>query len=63
MGYTSAMNFDIASLPLPARITPVAPMSDLELLQFSRANRPLRMEREGNGDIIIMTPTGIEREG
>ena len=52
------MNLDIASLPLPARVTPAAPMSDLELMRFSRANRPFRMEREGNGDIVIMTPTG-----
>ncbi len=52
------MDFDIACLPLPARVTPAVPMSDLELLRFSRANRPLRMEREGNGDIVIMTPTG-----
>ena len=52
------MNFDIASMPLPVRITPVAKMGDEELMRFSRLNRPLRMEREGNGDILIMTPTG-----
>lgn len=52
------MNFDIASLPLPVRLIPSSPMGDEELMRFSRANRPLRMEREGNGDILIMTPTG-----
>lgn len=52
------MNLDIASLPLLARVTPAAPMSDQELVRFSRANRPFRMEREVNGDIVIMTPTG-----
>jgi Uma2 family endonuclease len=34
-------------------------MSDEELMRFSRENRPLRMEREANGEILIMTPTGF----
>ncbi|WP_221312876.1 Uma2 family endonuclease [Granulicella aggregans] len=33
-------------------------MSDEELMRFSRENRPYRMEREPNGEILIMTPTG-----
>ena len=53
------MNLVISTLQLPVRLRPKTPMNDEELLQFSRANRPLRMEREENGDILVMTPTGI----
>jgi Uma2 family endonuclease len=31
-------------------------MSDEEFLQFSGVNNPFRMEREPNGEILIMTP-------
>jgi Uma2 family endonuclease len=34
-------------------------MSDRELMQFSQQNRPLRMEREPNGEILVMTPAGF----
>jgi len=33
-------------------------MSDAELMRFSERNASLRMEREPNGEILIMTPTG-----
>jgi len=52
------MNLVLSSLRLPIRIRPDAPMSDCDLMRFSRENRPLRMEREPNGEILIMTPTG-----
>lgn len=51
------MNLSLDSLPLPIRLRADKPMSDAELMQFSRENRPLRMEREPNGEILIMTPT------
>ncbi len=35
-------------------------MTDDELIRFSRANRPLRIEQESNGDLLIMSPTGNE---
>lgn len=54
------MNLDLSSLELPIRLKLAAPMSDEELMRFSRENRPLRMEREANGEIVIMTPTGIK---
>ena len=34
-------------------------MSDEELMRFSRENRTLRMEREANGEILVMTPAGF----
>jgi Uma2 family endonuclease len=52
------MNLDLSSLELPIRLRPETPMSDLDLMRFSLENRPYRMEREPNGEILIMTPTG-----
>ena len=37
---------------------PTRPLSDVDLMRFSRQNRPLQIEREQNGDILIMTPAG-----
>lgn len=54
------MNLNLSSLPMPIRLRPDTPMSDEELMRFSRKNRPFRMEREPNGEILIMTPTGNE---
>jgi len=53
------MEFALSSLALPLRLRPELPMSDGELLRFSRENRPLRMEREPNGEILIITPAGF----
>lgn len=54
------MNLVLASLPLPIRLKPEAPMSDDDLMRFSLANRMLRMEREANGEILVMIPTGTK---
>ena len=54
------MNLDVSSLMLPIRLMPETPMSDEELMRFSRENRPYRMEREPNGQVVIMTPTGYK---
>jgi Uma2 family endonuclease len=54
------MNLDLSSLPMPVRLRPETPMSDEELIRFSRVNKPFRMEREPNGEILIMTPAGNE---
>lgn len=52
------MNLDLSSLPMPIRPRSETPMSDEDLMRFSRVNRPFRMEREPNGEILIMTPAG-----
>lgn len=52
------MNLDLSSLPMPIRLRPESPMSDEELMQFSEENNPFRIEREPNGEILIMTPAG-----
>ena len=52
------MNFVLSGIELPVRITPATPMNDEELMQFCAANEALRVEREPNGEILVMTPAG-----
>jgi hypothetical protein len=52
------MNFALAEMPLPLRFRPTAPMSDDELMRFCAANDFLRVERDANGEILVMTPAG-----
>ncbi len=52
------MNFSLAELPLPVRLRPQTPMTDDELLRFCAANDGLRVERDANGEILVMTPAG-----
>lgn len=56
------MNLDLSSLSMPILLRPDSPMSDEEFLQFSEDNNPLRMEREPNGEILIMTPAGSKTD-
>jgi Uma2 family endonuclease len=52
------MNFALADMPLPLRFRPETPMSDEELMCFCAANDFLRVERDANGEILVMTPAG-----
>jgi Uma2 family endonuclease len=52
------MNFALAEMPLPLRFRPTTPMSDDELMRFCAANDFLRVERDANGEILVMTPAG-----
>ncbi len=52
------MNLAIADAPLPLRLRPATPMSDDDLLRFCAANEILRVERDPNGEILVMTPAG-----
>jgi Uma2 family endonuclease len=52
------MNFALAEMPLPIRFRPETPMSDEELMRFCAANDFLRVERDANGEILVMTPAG-----
>lgn len=54
------MNWAIQDVPLPTRLRPPAPMSDDELMAFSEANRPCKVERLASGEILVMTPSGFE---
>jgi Uma2 family endonuclease len=52
------MNFNLAEMPLPLRFRPETPMSDEDLMRFCAANDALRVERDANGEILVMTPAG-----
>jgi len=54
------MNWAIQDVALPARLRPSTPMSDEELIAFSEANKPCRIERLASGEILVMTPSGFE---
>ncbi len=50
----------IMSFPLVLQFPPSAKMTDEQFFDFCRVNRDLRIERNKNGDISIMPPTGSE---
>jgi Uma2 family endonuclease len=50
------MNAVLPETMLPCRLKLEKPMDDAQFLRFSAENDPLRMEREPNGDILVMTP-------
>lgn len=52
------MNFALQEMPLPLRFRSETPMSDEELMRFSAANESVRVERDANGEILVMTPAG-----
>ena len=54
------MEWSLTGLPLPIVLRPPSPLTDDELIAFSRKNRPYRIERNTKGDLVIMTPVGTE---
>jgi Uma2 family endonuclease len=50
----------LQNVALPKRFRPSAPLSDDELMAFSAANAPLKVERLASGEILVMTPSGFE---
>ena len=57
------MNFSLVDLPLPVRLRTEIPMTDEELLRFCAENELLRVERDANGELIVMSPTGMDTGG
>ncbi len=57
------MNLALAEIELPIRISRDRPISDEELLRLSAESRPLRLERDANGELIVMSPTGTDGGG
>jgi Uma2 family endonuclease len=51
------MNLALAEIGLPLRLHPDRPLTDEALLRFCASNEPMQVEREPNGDLIIMSPT------
>ncbi len=54
------MEATLAGLPLPLRFMPAQPLSDDELIAFSRANQGFPVERDAEGYVVVMSPTGLE---
>ena len=54
------MEWSLTGLPLPIVLRPPSPFSDDDLLLFSSRNGNLRIEKNSEGDIVIMTPLGGE---
>ncbi len=58
-----------AQLPIATEVTPmvlkfhpVITMTDDQLFDFCQLNKDFRIERQANGEIVIMSPTGSETE-
>ena len=54
------MNVALQNVALPARLRLPVPLSDDELIAFSQANKPCKVERLASGEILVMTPSGFE---
>jgi Uma2 family endonuclease len=54
------MQVTLQDVSLPARLRPPAPLTDDQLMAFSQANKPCRVERLASGEILVMTPSGYK---
>ena len=54
------MEWSLTGLPLPIVLRPPSPLTDDELIAFSRKNEPYRIEKNKNGELTVMTPVGTE---
>jgi Uma2 family endonuclease len=54
------MNLALDELVPPVHLRVDRPITDDELMRFCRDNELLRVERDANGELIIMSPTGTE---
>lgn len=54
----SGMSLELFAIDPPLRLRPETPMSDEEFMRFCAANEPNQFELDGNGEIIVMSPTG-----
>ena len=52
------MNSALAGMRPPFRFRPETPMSDEDLMRFCAANDIMRVEREVDGEILVMSPAG-----
>lgn len=57
------MNLALKDASLPARLRFERPMTDDELFEFCALNETLQVERDANGELILMSPSGLEGDG
>jgi Uma2 family endonuclease len=58
LGQEQNKNRYLGHPPLVVRLQPVLNLTDDQLYEFSQINRDLRIERNAQGELIIMPPTG-----
>jgi hypothetical protein len=58
--YTTAMKLSLSAIQLPVRLRFERPPTDMELMRFCGENETVRVEREKNGEILIMSPSGFK---
>jgi Uma2 family endonuclease len=54
------MNVALSEADLPVRLRFERTLSDDELWRFCSTNEQLRVERDANGELILMSPPGLE---
>jgi Uma2 family endonuclease len=54
------MSVALQEAEFPVRLSFERPMTDEALLRFCAENEPFRVERDKNGELVIMSPTGTE---
>ena len=52
------MEWTLTGLPLPITLRPPSPFSDDDIFALSEKNQALRIEKNAEGDLLIMTPLG-----
>jgi Uma2 family endonuclease len=57
------MNLAVPESVLPLRLRFERPVTDEEMLRFCAKNEVARIERDANGELIVMSPTGMEGDG
>ena len=57
------MNLVLEHIELPIRIRTDRPMTDEELGRFCAENEPFQVERDANGELIVMSPNWTEGGG
>src|ERR1700678_2145811 len=58
-----AGQIDLLDLEMPILLRPSAPVSDEDLMRFSDQNRPFTIERNKEGELIVMTPAAPANVG
>lgn len=54
------MEWSLAGLQLPVILRPPVRLTDEEFLAFAQRNEPCRVERNAEGELVVMTPVGNE---
>lgn len=49
-------------LPMVVQLQPAIALTDEQFFEFCQMNRDFRMERNAQGDLVIMSPTGSETD-